>query len=140
MVGRIEMGAVMGRQLDRLHRPALAVRQIFSLEAFKETQHPRQALLVIVVLYDGMDAWRIGRHVVLQRHGNVDQFSRHGASSVIFVFSAVVGPLHPSDAVLITYDFGLEERSWRGSPFFWQLLLAVVFFFSGAVLPSEFIA
>jgi hypothetical protein len=29
-----------------------------------------------------MNARRIGRHVVLQRHGNVDQLSRHGASSV----------------------------------------------------------
>src|SRR5216684_8898922 len=122
MVGRVEMGAVMGRQLDRLHRPALAVRQIFSLEACKETQHPRQALLVIAVLNDGMDARRIGRHVVLQRHGNVDQLSRHGASSVIFV-SAVVEPLHPFDAVLITYDFGLEERSWQWSNLSRQLLL-----------------
>src|SRR3982074_2180643 len=126
MVGRIGMGAVMGRQLDRLHRPALAVRQIFSPEAFKDTQHPRQALLVIAVLNEGMNARRIGRHVVLQRHGNVDQLSRHGASSVILVISAVVVPLPPFDAVLITYDFGLEERSWQGALVSRRLFLRVV--------------
>jgi len=87
MVGRIEMGAVMGRQLHRLHRPGLSVRQIFGLEAFEEPQHSRQALPVVVILNDRIDARRIGRHVILQRHGNIDQLSRHGAFSVFLVLS-----------------------------------------------------
>src|SRR5882762_9972494 len=87
VVGSIEMGAVMGGELHCLHRPALTVRQIFSLEAFKESQHPWQALLVIAVLNHRMDARRIGRHVILQWHGNVDQLSRHGASSGRFDLS-----------------------------------------------------
>ena len=78
------MGAVMGRELYRLHRPALTVRQVFSLEAFKEAQHLRQAPLVIVVLNGRTDPRRIGGYVVLQRDGNVDQPSRHGASSSVF--------------------------------------------------------
>jgi hypothetical protein len=87
VVGRIEMGAVMGRELHRLHRPALSVRQIFGPEAFKESEHARQALLVIVVLNDRVDPRRIGRNVILQRHGNIDQLSCHGASSRFFVLS-----------------------------------------------------
>src|SRR5882762_5664818 len=80
MPGRIEMGAVMGGELYLLDRPALSVRQIFGLQSVEELQHARQALLMIDVLDGGMPARRIGRHVVLQRYGNVDQLSRHGAS------------------------------------------------------------
>jgi hypothetical protein len=85
MVGRIEMGAVMGRELHRLHCPALCVRQIFGFQAFKKPQHARQALLVIVVFDDRIDARRIGRDVVLQWDRNVDQFSRHRAASNVVV-------------------------------------------------------
>src|SRR6266446_8393376 len=123
---RIEMGAVVGGKIYLLDRPALSVRKILGLQPLEELQHARQALLVIDVLDRGMPARRIGRHVILQRHGNVDQLSRHGAFSVILVISAVVVPLPPFDAVLITYDFGLEERSWQGSIVSRRLLLPVV--------------
>src|ERR1700688_197498 len=77
MPGRIEVGAVMGGELHLLDRPALSVRQILGLQSLEELQHARQALLVIDVLDRGMPSRRIGRHVVLQRHGNIDQSSGH---------------------------------------------------------------
>jgi hypothetical protein len=40
----------MGGELYGFHRPILSIGQIFRLKAFKETQHERQALLVIIVL------------------------------------------------------------------------------------------
>src|ERR1700730_16206544 len=82
MPGRIEMRAVMGRKRDLLHRPALAVRQVLRLQTFEELQHARQPLLVVDILNGRMIAGRIGRHVVLQWHGNIDQLSRHCACSV----------------------------------------------------------
>src|ERR1700744_686591 len=79
MPGRIKMRAVMGGERDLLHRPALAVRQVFRLQPLEELQHARQALLVVDILDGRMIAGRIGRHVILQWHGNVDQRSRHCA-------------------------------------------------------------
>src|SRR5258705_9194851 len=78
---RIEMGAVVGGEIYLLDRPALSVRKILGLQPLEELQHARQTLLVIDVLDRGMPARRIGRHIILQWHGNVDQLSRHGASS-----------------------------------------------------------
>src|SRR6266496_4613950 len=78
---RIEMGAVVGGKIYLLDRPALSVRKILSLQPPEELQHARQSRLVIDVLDRRMSAGRIGWHVILQRHGNIDQFSRHGASS-----------------------------------------------------------
>src|SRR5712671_5872598 len=75
---RIEMGAVVGGKIYLLDRPALSVRKILGLQPLEELQHARQSLLVIDVLDRGMPARRISRHVILQRHGNVDQLSRHG--------------------------------------------------------------
>src|SRR5262249_49742500 len=83
MPGRIEMRAVVGREIDLLDRPPLAVRQVLRLQAGKERQHARQALLVIDVLDGRMVARRVGRHIVLQRHGDVDQLSRHCARSLL---------------------------------------------------------
>ena len=83
MPGRIEMRAVVGGELHLLDRPALPVRQIFRLQPLEELQHARQALLVIDVLDGRMAARRIGRHVVLQGDGDVDQLARHGVSSLI---------------------------------------------------------
>src|SRR6202048_530435 len=77
MPGRIEVGAVMGGELHLLDRPALSVRQVLGLQPVEELQHARQALLVIDVLDGGMPTRWIGRYVVLQRHGNVDQSSGH---------------------------------------------------------------
>src|ERR1700724_3006816 len=71
------MGAVMGRQLHCLHRPALSVRKILGLQALEELQHAGQALLVIDVLDGGMSSGRVGRYVVLQGDGNMDQSSGH---------------------------------------------------------------
>src|ERR1700731_4402036 len=48
VIGRVQVSAVMGRELHRLHRPALTVRQILRLQAWKESEHARQALLVVV--------------------------------------------------------------------------------------------
>jgi hypothetical protein len=76
--GRVEMRAVVGRELHLLDRPALPVRQVLRLQPLEELQHARQALLVIDVLDGRMPARRIGRHVVLQGNGDVDQFARHG--------------------------------------------------------------
>jgi hypothetical protein len=44
MPGRIEMRAVVGGQRDLLDSPALAIQQIFRLEAVEEPQHARQAV------------------------------------------------------------------------------------------------
>src|SRR6266446_9951276 len=76
--GCIEMSAVVGGELHLLDRPALPIRQILRLQPFEELQHARQALLVIDVLDRGMASRRIGGHVVLQRHRNIDQSSGHG--------------------------------------------------------------
>ena len=88
--GRIQMRAVVGGELHLLDRPALPVRQIFRLQPVEELQHPRQALLVIDVLDGRMPARRIGRHVVLQGNGDIDQLARHGVSSLVIVL--VAGP------------------------------------------------
>src|SRR5579883_2650300 len=48
--GRVEMGAVMGREVDLLDRPALAVGQILRLQPIEELQHPWQPLLMVDML------------------------------------------------------------------------------------------
>jgi hypothetical protein len=80
--GRIEMRSVVGREVDLLHRPALPVRQILGLQTIEELQHARQALLVVDVLNGRVVTGRISRHIVLQGNGDVDQFARHGVSSL----------------------------------------------------------
>src|SRR5882724_7426862 len=84
MPGRVEMRAVVGGELYLFHRPALTVGQIRSLQPVEELQHARQALLVVDILNGRMIARRVGRNVVLQWHGNVDQLSRHCAFSQSF--------------------------------------------------------
>src|SRR5882724_6193947 len=84
MPGRVEMRAVVGGELYLFHRPALTVGQIRSLQPVEELQHARQALLVVDILNGRMIARRVGRNVVLQWHGNVDQLSRHCAFSHVF--------------------------------------------------------
>src|ERR1700704_453228 len=84
--GRIEMGTIVGGELHLLDCPALPIRQILGLQPLEELQHARHALLVIDVLDGGMSARRIGRHVVLQRHGNIDQSSGHMRFLDGFVF------------------------------------------------------
>ena len=82
--GRVQMRPVVGGERYLLHRPALAIRQIFRLQPVEELQHPRQALLVIDILDGRVIARRIGRHVVLQGNGDIDQLARHGVSSLVF--------------------------------------------------------
>ena len=77
MPGRIQMRAVVSRELDLLHRPTLPVRQVLGLQPFEKLQHARQALLVIDILDGRVPSRRIGGNVVLQRHRNIDQPSRH---------------------------------------------------------------
>src|SRR6476646_8622268 len=45
--GRVQMGAVVSRQLHLLDGPALPVWKIFGLQSLEELQHARQALLMI---------------------------------------------------------------------------------------------
>src|ERR1700754_3853775 len=81
------MRAVMGGERDLLDGPALAVRQVLRLQSLEELQHARQPLLMIDVLDGWMVAGWVGRHVVLQWHGNVDQLSRHCACSVSYAWT-----------------------------------------------------
>ena len=50
MIRRVEMGAVVRRQIDVLDRPALAVRQVFLPEAGEETRDLAGRVLVLVIL------------------------------------------------------------------------------------------
>src|SRR3954465_1190805 len=116
------MRAVVGGQRDLLARPALAIRQILRLEAVEELQHAGQALLVIDVLDRRVIARRIGRHVVSERHGDVDQLPRHGPSSgwSILFWSILRGPHRRRQATPTNAsraggpdDFGKTGR-WAG--------------------------
>ncbi len=75
---RIEMRPVVGRKGDPLDRPPLPVRQVLLLEAREKWQDLRQALLMIDVLDLRPEARRVGRDVVLQRGGDVDEAAGHG--------------------------------------------------------------
>ena len=107
--GRVEMGAVVGRELHLLDRPALAVRQILGLQPLEELQHARQALLVIDILDGRMSARRIGRHVVLQRHGNIDQSSRHGVSSEFLIVFYRLPRMSRQRLILFAWQFSLND-------------------------------
>src|SRR5690348_7031922 len=87
------MRAIVGGERDLLDRPALAVGQVLLLQPFEELQHARQSLLMIDVGDGRMIAGRIGRYIVLQRHGNVDQLSRHALAPYLVATSA--DPPHP---------------------------------------------
>ena len=67
---RVEMGAIVRRELHALDGPSLPVRQILLLEPGKERQDLRQTLLMIDVLDRGPKSRRVGWDVVLQRRGN----------------------------------------------------------------------
>src|SRR5213078_4452805 len=49
MIRRVEMGAAMGRELDPLDRPALAVGQFLDLQAWKEFADLFRGLFVVEV-------------------------------------------------------------------------------------------
>src|ERR1700749_517287 len=77
---RVEMRAVVGRELDALDRPSLSLRQVLLLQSRKEGKNLRHALLVVDILDLRAVPWRVSRHIVLQRHGNVDQAAGHSCS------------------------------------------------------------
>lgn len=72
------MRAVVGGQRNLFDGPALAIRQILRLEPVEKLQHARQALLMIDILDCRVIARRIGRHVVSERHGDIDELPWHG--------------------------------------------------------------
>ena len=59
VVGRVQMGAVMGRQIHQLHRPAFAIGQVFLFQAGKK----RLNLLESVFVGEVLDLWRESRRV-----------------------------------------------------------------------------
>src|SRR4051812_29130589 len=101
MPGRVQMGAIVGGELHLLDRPALPIRQVLWLQSLEKLQHARQPLLVIDVLDGGMPARRIGRDIVLQGHGNIDQSSGHQRS--------------PEASVMLSAQ---RQTSWRSTRFF----------------------
>src|ERR1700748_526825 len=114
MPGRVQMCAVMSREIYLFDGPALAVWQILRLQSFKELQHARQALLVIDVLDGRMVAGWIGRHVVLQWNGDVDQLSRHGvASNVVCLQPRAV---HIPNTAPARIGDDVPSRHFIGSP------------------------
>jgi hypothetical protein len=60
VIGRVEMRAVMGRQVDVLDRPALAVGQILFLEAGEEAGDLAGRVRVLVILDLGPERHGIG--------------------------------------------------------------------------------
>src|SRR5204863_131122 len=73
-----EVRAVVGRDVDALDRPALAVRQIGGCQAREECAHLRRALLVIEIGDLRLGARRVGGDIALQRNGNIDDAAGHG--------------------------------------------------------------
>ena len=104
--GRVEMGAVVRRELHALDGPSLPVRQILLLEPGKERQDLRQTLLVVGIFDLGAKPRRVGWDVVLQRRGNVDQSPGHRFSPKSSKKSAV--PELSARAMLLAGFAGLE--------------------------------
>src|SRR5712692_2440857 len=77
MIGRVEMGAVVGREIDVLDRPALAVRQVFLLEAGEEAGDLAGRILVLVILDLRPERRGIGDHVVLEIDGEIYEATLH---------------------------------------------------------------
>jgi hypothetical protein len=77
MPGRIEVGGAVGGELDPLDRPTFAVWQVVLGKAGKELDHVGRRLPMCEIVDLGPMAGRIGGDVVLQRHRDVDQLTRH---------------------------------------------------------------
>jgi hypothetical protein len=77
MIGRVEMGAVMGREIDVLDRPALAVGQVFLLEPGEEAGDLAGGVFVLVILDLRAERHGIGDHVVFEIDRKVDEPARH---------------------------------------------------------------
>jgi hypothetical protein len=75
--GRIEMRAIVGRERDAFDRPALAVRQVFALQAGEEFLQHRDRLTVSQVLDRWFETRRVRGHVVLERDREIDDPRAH---------------------------------------------------------------
>ncbi len=80
VVGRIQVGAVVRRQLHHLHRPAFTIGQVLLLESGKEGLDLRKGVLVGEVLDLGREGGRIAQHIVLEKDGKVDKSAGHRGS------------------------------------------------------------
>src|SRR2546428_2372518 len=80
VVRRVEVGAVVGHEADPLDGPALGVRQL----VFPQPREECGDVLRSVAVAEGLDlravAGRIGDHIVLDRHRQVDDGSGHAGS------------------------------------------------------------
>ena len=77
VVGRIEVGAVVGRELNLLDRPAFAVGQVFLLQAGKEGLDLADGVFVGEVLDLGREGGRVGDDVVFEVDREVDELAGH---------------------------------------------------------------
>ena len=82
VIGRIDMGAVMGGDVQPLDRPALAARQILLFQARKEHHDLFGGLLVIHVLDLGQHDRRVRGDACFQRDGEVNVAAGHVESPV----------------------------------------------------------
>src|SRR5665647_2058233 len=90
VIGRVEMGGAVGRQLYPFESPAFAGGQVFLFQPGKELENVGRGVLVREIFDGRTVARRISGHVVLQRHGNVDYFARHCDEARWFVLRNAV--------------------------------------------------
>jgi hypothetical protein len=76
--GRVEMGAVVGRERDPLDCPALAVRQVLASKSGKVVLKRRHRVAMGMILDLRSEPRRISRNVVFQRDGEIDDARAHG--------------------------------------------------------------
>ena len=67
MVRRIQVGAVVGRQLHQLYRPAFAIWQIFFLESREERSDLFKRVLVREIFDFWRECWGVAEHVVFKK-------------------------------------------------------------------------
>src|SRR3954466_4138086 len=77
VVGGVEMGAVVRRDLEALQGPALTARQVLDLQAREKGSHARGGGTMVHVFDLGQMARRIGGDVRLQRDGEINDASWH---------------------------------------------------------------
>jgi hypothetical protein len=77
--GASEMGGVVGGEPDPFDRPTLAIGQILLAQAGKEFDDVARRLAVGKIIDVGPVPRWIGRDIVLQWNGDVDQLAWHGS-------------------------------------------------------------
>ena len=111
VVGRVDVGAVVGADLDALDGGVLAFRQRVHGDAHI-LRHARRGLMVVEILDLGQAVRRVGLDAGLERDGQVDIAAGHGrlllASPVSVAQSetAICGGVYAAEA----------ESGARGSP------------------------